>query len=264
MPTLRVMFFGLICHVGTDPQKQQADHAVFVNAEDHEPFLVWNDNGCTREVPLCDVKGRDIYIGSLSTKPLPFSKSFQRYVVKLPDLIPSKKAVKADVKTRDEDEDVHAYLRYPMEADELTVAELYPKVGIHLTAKKLPLRRNCVARLTLTKLETHGKYVEIGYIDDDVWKVIEVVPSQGCILFSNAERPGPNGRVASMSSHHVQHYSEITRDRVAVTAEECGDCLADVGPFPGRCWWVRGYLDDLAARGLPAAETVECGNSSEP
>ncbi len=274
MPQLKVFFFGLICHVGKNRNKPQGDHAVLVNSDGHKPLLQWkhkNDkpNDPPRRACL-ELEGKDIFIGSLRRRPLPFAPSFQKYVVKLNDLILSGKSVKNNVRQQNNDDDVHAYIVYPAEADNLRVVLLYPNIGLHETDKGVPLRRGCVARMTMTTFRTDKdeKEVCIGYVKNKKWVDLAKVPADGCVLFSNAEPRAQNLRevkvLAQMNPHHVRLYSKITDDRIEVTAKNTEICCdADSIPikFPAGCEWVKKFADD---RAIFASEYVDCGNGGDP
>ena len=276
MPKLRVLFFGLICHVGNDPAKQQADHAVLVNAEGHYPILWWPKDQGWKSEPL-ELKGKDIFIGSLRSKPVPYSQSFQDYVVKLADLYPERRrTVKTKVRQRDDERNVHAYLVYPAEARELTVALPYEYVGLHETEEGVPLRHNCVAKFTMMDVDVPGSEVEIGYVMNRRWKVLATVPAPGLVFFTNADRiPAESRRRAARtprSEHHVRHYSKITEDPVKVhasnTAVTCRphaqreevEAKGEKNIFA----IINLFLQQTGLIRTRANEYVDCGNGGDP
>lgn len=267
MAKLKIVFFGLICHVGNDPDKQQGDHAVLVNSPHHEPLLLWRRKGDKpgappQEVPL-DLQGKSIFIGSLRAKPLRYARSFQKYGVKLRDLVPAgKKTVKKNVRSRENKEDVHAYVVYPAEADELRVVKLYNKIAVHKNTCGVPLRRGPVAQLTMAVFDTDEDGVSIGYVKNRHWQELACVPSNGCILFSNAEPRGSLAEetaTAGHSPHHVKEYERLTEEPIDVIVEE--PCGCPPTEFAKVCTWVLKYVEDLGAR---ASEYVDCGNGGDP
>lgn len=249
MPTFRVVFFGLISHVGTAEQKH---HAVIVRDEDevHTPRIYFSPNSyetITGGVVTFST-GRAAVDGSEIAGHLPPLSRL------------SNGRLRNDVMERTNTTEAHAYVDYAA-SDSGASPVLRPR-DYHNPAGRYTFNATqidmCVARSVVLEVPLRSATIGVSYNGK-----IAVVNSSSCILIVNAQlsnlKDDARTHVARKadSKHEFKEHKQILAASAIGTVAKLPDLPCDQPPPV--CNWI----DDVITLFRDGAE-IECSNSQWP
>jgi hypothetical protein len=239
MPTINVVFFGLISHVGRNHSKKA--HAALIRDVQggHQPYIHFSDGTAHRigdGTKVTFTQAAD----ATST-----AADFADYV---PHLGVLSEGNPSDAVINGTDfGPAQAYVRYP--GGELRARTLYTRSGIYKLKKKT--HEQCVAKTVMLTVTT-GKVLEVTFTDDAGQPHTRPIPDGECILITNGTRSRghdfkTHGKVVGVNPSEI---ADLTPGGL--------DCRHELPPTSA-CSWV----EDAIVHMRDATE-IECGNTQYP
>lgn len=261
MPTYKIYFLGLVCHVGDSPQSKR--YAAIVNAPGHRAILM--TKAAQREIEPGEHVRFSETEGTADTdgvfrKNVPSLFSAMRGRLGLSDQSP----VGTDA----------AYVHFPA-GSRLRAAHLYPMEAVY-SVNGVSRRSACVAKVTLLEIDAAGLVMTVdgkpvAFGDDHCAKIANVLDFEfnAVLRLFPMIQSGDYSRVGAVkpalplvlhdASHHFNLYGRIVEGEDTVVVDESGTqtCTQVLLPVPD---WVDKIVDITVFSGV----NIGCGNTNWP
>jgi hypothetical protein len=255
--TIRIVFFGLVSHIGNKHSKQHA--ALIDDYPTHVPRIHFNGGGGVplgrTKITFEDENGRQLERTADSTH-----FHFQSFVPHLLEL--TNGDIKRTVAAGLSNPAVYLYVEYP--GGKLRPRSLYDCAAKYTMPGKIVV--HCVAKTVLLTAEVDAEKVYVVYTNADGNPKRDEVT--GCIMISNAELlmeaerkrlEGANCE-SLMSRHEFERHMDITDASQIAELNVAGKCgFRFEPPDDGDCEWI-----DATIKNFRDSLEVECGNSQYP
>jgi hypothetical protein len=275
--TLRVYFFGLICHVSKSNSREVKDFAYLVRADGHYPIVGYgplsSPNHTHSFVRIDDNVPNATGIAlSLGPDQAQTDLLFRTYV-------PSLQAILGGTLAPENPDNAIKFL-YPRNAIDaagrgfLSVASLYPLIGKYTRSGSGSNTRHNgpVARLTELTIFTEEETFDVNVTARNTTTTIyNDVSTDGCLFIGNVEPeaievidPQLQKRLDDQDDDdlHVQKYDVLLMGAGKVHLEQNMAHSETVAPPP--CDWIEILIRHLIEGRVTVGVSVECGNTDYP